>query len=83
MQAISIAAEGPNLIESPLPVQTLPNSLTATINHERSPVLLTEEAEFTAWLNGTPEEAFCLIKTSDPERMHIIQSGLGKENRAQ
>ena len=34
---------------------TLPNALTSTINHERSPVLLTEEHEFSAWLTGTPE----------------------------
>ena len=29
---------------------TLPNALTSTINHERSPVLLTEEAQFATWL---------------------------------
>ena len=46
---------------------TLPNALTETINHERSPVLLTGEEEFSTWLTGTPEEAFGLIKTSDPD----------------
>lgn len=35
---------------------TLPNALTTTINHERSPVLLTSEEECRTWLNGTPEE---------------------------
>ena len=59
---------------------TLPNALTSTINHERSPVLLTEEGEFSTWLTGTPDEAFRLMKTSDPERMHIVQSGFDKEN---
>jgi len=59
---------------------TLPNTLTMTINHERSPVLLTEDAEFATWLNGTPDEAFGLIKTSDPDRMRIVQSGFEKKD---
>jgi putative SOS response-associated peptidase YedK len=59
---------------------TLPNALTATINHERSPVLLTEEEQFSTWLNGSPEEAFGLIRPSDPERMRIVQSGFEKED---
>ena len=59
---------------------TLPNSLTSTINHERSPVLLTEEHDYQTWLTGTPEQAFGLIKTSDPERMRIVQSGFEKED---
>ena len=46
---------------------TLPNTLTATINHERSPVLLTEEEQLATWLTGTPDEAFNLIKTSEPD----------------
>jgi putative SOS response-associated peptidase YedK len=55
-------------------------ALTSTINHERSPVLLTEEPQFATWLNGTPEEAFGLITTSDPERMGIVQSGFDKKD---
>jgi putative SOS response-associated peptidase YedK len=62
---------------------TLPNTLTATINHERSPVLLTEEVQFATWLAGTPEEAFSLVKTSDPERMQIVQSGFEKKDLQQ
>ena len=31
-------------------------------------------------LSGTPEEAFGLIKTSDAERMRIVQSGFDKED---
>ena len=49
-------------------------------NHERSPVILTEEEQFATWLQGSPEEAFGLIKTSDPERMQIVQSGLDKKD---
>jgi putative SOS response-associated peptidase YedK len=60
---------------------TLPNALTSTINHERSPVLFIEEDEFATWLQGTPAEAFALIKTSDPDTMHIVQSSLEKEDR--
>jgi putative SOS response-associated peptidase YedK len=59
---------------------TLPNSLTSRINHERSPVLLTEEDEFSTWLTGTPMEAFGLIRSSDANSMHIVQSGLDKED---
>lgn len=59
---------------------TLPNTLTSTIKHERSPVLLTSEEECARWLTGVPEEASSVIKTSDPEAMHIVQSGLDKED---
>jgi putative SOS response-associated peptidase YedK len=75
---------GPNVeIEVFSFMTTLPNTLTATINHERSPVLLTEEAQFATWLNGSPEEAFGLVRTSDPERMRIVQSGFDKEDLLQ
>jgi putative SOS response-associated peptidase YedK len=62
---------------------TLPNALTETINHERSPVLLTEEDQFATWLTGPPDEAFSLVKTSDPERMQIVQSGFEKKDLQQ
>jgi putative SOS response-associated peptidase YedK len=64
-------------------ITTLPNALTATINHERSPVLLTEEDQFATWLTGPAEEALSLIKTSDPERMQIVQSGFEKKDLQQ
>jgi putative SOS response-associated peptidase YedK len=35
-------------------VTTLPNTLTQTINHERSPVLLTDEDQYSTWLTGSP-----------------------------
>jgi putative SOS response-associated peptidase YedK len=40
---------------------TEPNALTVSINHERMPVLLSDEAEFETWLSGTPAEAFLAI----------------------
>jgi putative SOS response-associated peptidase YedK len=79
-----IKKDGPNVdIEVFSFMTTLPNTLTMTINHERSPVLLTEEAEFATWLTGTPEEAFSLIKPSDPDRMRIVQSGFEKKDLTQ
>jgi putative SOS response-associated peptidase YedK len=61
---------------------TLPNALTSTINHERSPVLLTTESDFATWLTGTAEEALGLIRTSDPDTMQIVQSGFDKKDLA-
>ena len=61
-------------------ITTLPNALTETINHERSPVLLTKEEEFSTWLTGSPQEAFGLIRTSNPQSMRIVQSGFEKED---
>ena len=76
-----IKKAGPNVdIEVFSFMTTLPNTLTATINHERSPVLLTHEDEFATWLTGTPQQALSVIKTSDPDAMHIVQSGLDKED---
>ena len=37
---------------------TEPNELTASINHERMPVLLTDPADFETWLSASTEEAF-------------------------
>ena len=76
-----IRKDGPNVdIEMFSFLTTLPNALTETINHERSPVLLTGEKEFSTWLTSTPEEAFGLIKASDPASMEIVQSGLEKKD---
>jgi putative SOS response-associated peptidase YedK len=62
---------------------TQPNALTETINHKRSPVILTEEEQFATWLRGSPDDAFGLIKTSDPDRMQIVRSGLDKKDLLQ
>lgn len=60
---------------------TLPNALTASINHERSPVLLTTEAEHDLWLNGTPDEAFGLVRPYPAENIQIVQEGFDKRDR--
>jgi putative SOS response-associated peptidase YedK len=57
-----------------------PNALTATINHERSPVLLTTPEEWATWTTGTPEEAFALVRPIMPERLRIVQDGLEKRD---
>jgi putative SOS response-associated peptidase YedK len=59
---------------------TAPNALTIGINHERMPVLLSEEADFETWLSGSPKEAFALARSFDPAQMRIVQSGLEKED---
>jgi hypothetical protein len=77
----SMKKDGPNVdIEVFSFMTSLPNRLTAQINHERSPVLLTEEDEFKTWLTGTTEEAMGLVKPFDPDRMAIVQSGFEKKD---
>ncbi len=72
---------GPNVdIEVFSFVTSLPNDLTGSINPERSPALLLSEVEARAWLLGTPSEALAVIKTTDPERLQIVQAGFDKED---
>jgi putative SOS response-associated peptidase YedK len=59
---------------------TAPNSLTATIMHDRMPVLLSEPAEWETWLTGSPDAAYGLVRTYDAERMRIVQSGAEKRD---
>jgi putative SOS response-associated peptidase YedK len=54
---------------------TEPNELTASINHERMPVLLSDPADFETWLSGSTEEAFKLARSYAAEEMRIVQSG--------
>jgi putative SOS response-associated peptidase YedK len=59
---------------------TAPNALTDSINHERMPVLLSNEDDFETWLSGSPNEAFALARGFDPASMRIVQSGKDKED---
>ncbi|MGE0022357.1 MAG: SOS response-associated peptidase [Hyphomicrobium sp.] len=61
-------------------VTTRPNELTASINHERMPVLLTSEADWETWLNGTPTEAFALCRPYPHDRMRHAGSGIEKRD---
>ena len=54
---------------------TEPNELTASINHERMPVLLTGPADFETWLSGSTEEALKLARSYTANQMRIVQSG--------
>lgn len=77
-----IKKDGPNVEMDVFSfVTTLPNALTETINHERSPVLLTTPQDCEIWLNGSVAEARSVIRTSDPADMHIVQSGPDKLDR--
>lgn len=60
---------------------TEPNELTASINHERMPVLLTDPADFETWLSAPTQEAFNLARSYAAEQMRIVQSGADREDR--
>ena len=51
-----------------------------TINHERMPVLLTQEEEFDTWLRGSSDEALALAREYPSEQTWIVQEGLDKED---
>jgi putative SOS response-associated peptidase YedK len=55
---------------------TVPNSATASINHERSPVLLTTDAERDTWLTGSAHEAVAFVRPIDGEKLRIVQASL-------
>jgi putative SOS response-associated peptidase YedK len=76
-----VKKDGPFVdIETYAFLTTTPNPLVATINHERMPVLLTGEDAFETWLRGSPEKACALAREYAPDRMHIVQEGLDKED---
>ncbi len=59
---------------------TVPNALTASINHERSPVLLAGEDAFDAWLHGDETSARGLLHPMPAARMRIVQEGFEKKD---
>lgn len=59
---------------------TEPNALTASINHERMPVLVTDPADFDTWLTAPVDEAFRLARSYAAEQMRIVQSGSEKQD---
>ena len=76
-----VKKDGPNVdIETYAFLTTTPNSLVATINHERMPVLLTREEEFETWLRGSSDEALSLVREYPPEQMRIVKEGFEKED---
>jgi putative SOS response-associated peptidase YedK len=76
-----IKKDGPSVdMETYAFLTTTPNSLVATINHERMPVLLTRQEQFDAWLRGSADEALALAREYPAEQMSIVQEGLDKED---
>ena len=59
---------------------TEPNSATSSINHERSPVLLTTDEQRDAWLLGTPAEAAALVRPIAGDSLAIVQEGFEKKD---
>ena len=43
-------------------------------------MLLTREDEFDMWLRGSPDEAIAWAREYPPDKMHIVQEGLDKED---
>jgi putative SOS response-associated peptidase YedK len=60
---------------------TEPNTLTASINHERMPVLMSDPADFETWLSGSTEDAFKLARSYAADQMRIVQFGADREDR--
>jgi putative SOS response-associated peptidase YedK len=76
-----VKKDGPNVeIDTYAFMTTAPNELTRSINHERMPVLLTNEIDFKTWLSGSTEEAFALARSYDPKVMQIVRSGFEKKD---
>lgn len=68
--------DGPNVSQTVYSFMTTePNPLTASINHERMPVLLSTDEEYETWLSGSTKEAFALARSFPSEAMRIVQSG--------
>lgn len=59
---------------------TAPNELTASINHERMPVLLSTDEQFDTWLKGSSKEAFALAQRFPAEAMRVVQFGAEKKD---
>ena len=76
-----VKKDGPNVdLEVFAFMTTLPNELTASINHERMPVLLSTDEECDTWLTGSAKEAFALASSFPAELMRIVQSGADRED---
>jgi putative SOS response-associated peptidase YedK len=56
-------------------INTEPNQITASIDHEQMPVLLSDPADFETWLSGSTEEAFKPTRSYAADQMRIVQSG--------
>ncbi len=72
---------GDNVVQEVFAFMTTePNELTASINRERMPVLMSDPHDFETWLSGSTEEAFKLARSYAAEQMRIVQSGSERED---
>lgn len=62
---------------------TEPNALTASINHERSPVVLADESAMDCWLAGSASQVQHLLTPFPADRMRIVQEGFEKKDLLQ
>jgi len=76
-----VKKDGPNIeVDVYSFMTTLPNELTSSINHERSPVLLTTDEARDAWIDGTTAEAEVLLRPTPAEKLRIVREGFEKED---
>ena len=74
-----VKKDGPSVdIEVYSFMTTVPNELTASINHERCEVLLTSEAERETWLHCDAAAVGSFLQPLPAERMHIVREGFEK-----
>lgn len=76
-----VKKDGPNVEQDVFSfMTTTPNDLTVSINHARSPVLLTSEDDFATWLRGDAADVEQLLRPYPAERMRIVQEGFDKRD---
>jgi hypothetical protein len=56
------------------------DTATASINHERSPLLLITDEDRDTWLDGTPAEAAALVKPISGDVLRIVQEKFDKKD---
>ena len=76
-----VKADGPAVEQDVFSfMTTTPNSLVGSINHERMPVILSDESAFAGWMSGTATDAKALISEYPPENMRMVQAGYEKKD---
>lgn len=58
---------------------TTPNDLVRPVHPDRMPVIL-DPGDHGAWLSGSPDEAFRLVRPFGADRMRIVRSGLDEKS---
>ena len=75
-----IKKDGPNVdIDVYSFMTTEPNSATSSINHERSPLLLTTDEARDIWLDGAPAEAAAIVRPISGDALADRAGGVREE----